>query len=878
MQNYSTSSGYYYRGMRCNGSTDQSEAGYSYFSYGVIPNFIVKCDSSQIVEGFIQNTSSDFFLSGYITDGIELYTNLLSQTVSSYWNTYSSPAPDGSPFIFIRYPYNSYGFNTRPTGESRYNSVDYYEVDRSTELTERLNAAGDVDIYADFSYTTIYIRGWATAVSIVTPTVTTQAATSIGTNQATGNGNITDTGGENCSERGICYIQGSSGDPTTADSKEADTAGGYGTGTFSKVVSGLTENTAYRFRAYAINSAGTSYGSTVSVTTLPTATYSAQLLRTVKSAAGYSGQTLRQVEKAATYSAQTVRAITVPASYSAQVLRIVGITAGYSAQMFRTVLSAGTYSAQTLRQIERAAGYSAQTLRVITVPATYSAQTLRQITTGALYSAQTYRVIWAPMKTTVKLGGVIVQRASQSLSLELEVGQRSTGEVIIMDLPGTASYPEGTPVLVERVAIHTGNVFERLFAGFVENYKIIRIAPAVPDRYHALTLKDGHYLADKRYAAESYTGQTAGYIINDLFEKYLEDEGVTIGSIETGPVVAEMVVNYVQVSKAFDRLAERCGFVWYIDEYFKLYFTAKTTTAAPWPLLSSDIFRENTPEGTLASSNPMYRNRQYIRAGKSLTDTQTETKVGDGSSTAFVVGFPIAKVPTITVDTVAQTVGIKGLDEDKDWYWNKGDAVITASVAPAADSVIICEYQGEYEIMVVREKLDEIVARRNLEGSTGIVEAVGDAPHITDRDALQEHALATLTHYGASGRLFSFPTLRDGLRPGQLLPVTHSAYSLSAEQMLIEAISISEFSAGNLRYDVRAISGPLIGDWSQFFKKISGQSEDVLGRLNVGVDQVLIILVEEAEVWGWGESISITPYACPLPSADLYPAEDLYPC
>ncbi|MDV2988578.1 MAG: hypothetical protein P3T54_00230 [Dehalogenimonas sp.] len=713
--------------------------------------------------------------------------------------------------------------------------------------------------------------------SVSIPTVTTQAASDVADDSVTGNGNITATNGANCSRRGFCYLQGTSGDPTTANSVAYDD-GTFGTGVFTKSITGLSAGTTYRVRAYAVNSAGTSYGSTVSVTTPQTASYSAQVLRVVTSAAGYSGQTLRQVEKAAGYSAQTLRAITVPASYSAQTLRIVGITAGYSAQVLRTVLSAGTYSAQTLRQIEKAAGYSAQTLRVITVPASYSAQTLRQITTGASCSAQTLRILWAPMKTTVKLGGVLVQRASQSLSLELEVGQRSTGEVIIMDLTGTASYPEGTPVLVERVASHTGNVFERLFAGFVENYKIIRIAPAVPDRYHALTLKDGHYLADKRYAAESYTGQTAGYIVNDLFEKYLEDEGVTIGSIETGPVVAEMVVNYVQVSKAFDRLAERCGFVWYIDEYFKLYFTAKTTTAAPWPLLSSDIFREGSPEGTLESSNPMYRNRQYVRAGKSLTDTQTETKIGDGSSTAFVVGFPIAKVPTITVDTVAQTVGIKGLDEDKDWYWNKGDAVITAAVAPTSAAVIVCQYQGEYEIMVVREKLDEIVFRRNLEGSTGIVEAVGDAPHITDRDALQEHALATLTHYGESGRQFSFPTLRDGLRPGQLLPVTHSAYNLSAEQMLIASVRISEFSAGNLRYDVNALSGPLIGDWSQFFRKLSGQSEDVLGRLNVGVDQVLIILVEAAEVWGWGESVSITPCACPLPSESLYPAEDLYPC
>jgi len=39
-------------------------------------------------------------------------------------------------------------------------------------------------------------------------------------------------------------------------------------GAFTKTISGLTPNTSYRVRAYAVNSAGTSYGTTVDVTTL----------------------------------------------------------------------------------------------------------------------------------------------------------------------------------------------------------------------------------------------------------------------------------------------------------------------------------------------------------------------------------------------------------------------------------------------------------------------------------------------------------------------------------------------------------------------------------------------------------------------------------
>jgi hypothetical protein len=102
---------------------------------------------------------------------------------------------------------------------------------------------------------------------VVAPTITTQAVSSIAQTTATGNGNITATGGANCTRRGFCYKVGTSGDPTVADSTAYDD-GDFGTGAFTKSITGLSAGTSYRVRAYAINSAGTGYGDTVQVTTL----------------------------------------------------------------------------------------------------------------------------------------------------------------------------------------------------------------------------------------------------------------------------------------------------------------------------------------------------------------------------------------------------------------------------------------------------------------------------------------------------------------------------------------------------------------------------------------------------------------------------------
>jgi hypothetical protein len=97
------------------------------------------------------------------------------------------------------------------------------------------------------------------------PYVTTQACTDIAGTSVTGNGNIVGIGSGSPTIRGFCYKVGTTGDPTTADSTVYDT-GTFSTGVFTKSITGLTAGTSYRVRAYAVNSAGTGYGATVSVT------------------------------------------------------------------------------------------------------------------------------------------------------------------------------------------------------------------------------------------------------------------------------------------------------------------------------------------------------------------------------------------------------------------------------------------------------------------------------------------------------------------------------------------------------------------------------------------------------------------------------------
>ena len=75
---------------------------------------------------------------------------------------------------------------------------------------------------------------------------------------AQGGGTVTNDGKAPVTERGVCW--NTTGSPTVSGPHSAS---GSGTGDFTADMTGLTANTVYHVRAYAINSIGTSYGNEV---------------------------------------------------------------------------------------------------------------------------------------------------------------------------------------------------------------------------------------------------------------------------------------------------------------------------------------------------------------------------------------------------------------------------------------------------------------------------------------------------------------------------------------------------------------------------------------------------------------------------------------
>ena len=120
------------------------------------------------------------------------------------------------------------------------------------------------------------------------PAVTAPTSGTItGTSAALG-GNVTADGGSAITERGVVYsVTGTDGDPFIGDGAVTKVVGTGTTGVFTVNATGLLGNTTYSFRAYAINSVGTSHTSeigTFTTDTSPTITSPTVATITVNSA------------------------------------------------------------------------------------------------------------------------------------------------------------------------------------------------------------------------------------------------------------------------------------------------------------------------------------------------------------------------------------------------------------------------------------------------------------------------------------------------------------------------------------------------------------------------------------------------------------------
>lgn len=430
-----------------------------------------------------------------------------------------------------------------------------------------------------------------------------------------------------------------------------------------------------------------------------------------------------------------------------------------------------------------------------------------------------------------------------SLQVNDELNARNTASLVLRDTTGTYRPAVGAVVtLVDGGTTH--------FAGTIEEVQEIAWGGSSTEDM-TVTCVDYTQLCDRHLVAREYTGQTVVQIVTDLVAQDLAGEGITYNSTGTPLVTIDTVIfNYQSVAECLNELTDLVACSWYVDYDKVLRVIARTTNLAAFQITDAspnfliDSF-------SMIKTRGQYRNRQYVRAGQDLTSSRVESFVGDGTRKGFTLGFPAATAPTVTVNAVSQTVGIRGLDTGKQWYWNKGESEITqddAGTALTTAQTLAVTYQGFFPIIVQSQSETEIVSRLTVEGGTGLYEALADEPIANTDDLAHAKAAGLLRRYGVIPTIISYQTDMAGLHAGQLQTITLSRYGLSASDYLIEQVTLTDLDGTHLRYTIKALSGEALGGWSEFFRKLvqSGRKfvireNEVLLLLRVTSDAVSLI-------------------------------------
>lgn len=283
------------------------------------------------------------------------------------------------------------------------------------------------------------------------------------------------------------------------------------------------------------------------------------------------------------------------------------------------------------------------------------------------------------------------------------------------------------------------------------------------------------------------------------------------------------------IAQIIDDLAKQSNF-WSRVLAAQIYFQSHQATLAPFAVYRSDALVNNAEIDTIQDT---YRNDQWIVGGKDVI-TQTQSFVGDGTRTSFTLAYPVDSMNSISLVsggmTIPQTTGIKSVDTGKQWYWKQGDSTIvqdTSGIPLLNTQVLTVAYNGQVDISVEVKSDSEIARIAALDNTTGIISEAEDAGTL-NKAGMITRASGLLTQFATTSKTLKFTTMRSGLAVGQLISVFVSPLGVVDGTFLITDIKTSWVSsvqngASVIQpfYDVTAVSGPVVGDWTRFIANLA---------------------------------------------------------
>lgn len=307
--------------------------------------------------------------------------------------------------------------------------------------------------------------------------------------------------------------------------------------------------------------------------------------------------------------------------------------------------------------------------------------------------------------------------------------------------------------------------------------------------------------------------------------------GATISQLH--PVTTPFASYY---SNEMDALVQSSGdYYWYIDRWRQLHFGPRLARPGAFPVQSIALDAPNNysgyllyqPQVTVLSSADLFRSQQIVTNVTGLVTPPPEVKVADGSTTSWTLGYPVYSAPTILVNGQPTTVGVQGIDNNRQFYWQPGSASISYdSSLPKlpAGAILNITYVGESTVNVTLNNGTTQAAQAASELNSGIVAEIESAMRTGTNGMTTSQATTfgngLLARYGNNGTIEMIGvTQYQGLAPGTVIPIflPEMMNTWNSQLPLVKVTTTAYQGINGLIWlsTIDATSGPNLSNWAR---------------------------------------------------------------
>jgi hypothetical protein len=308
--------------------------------------------------------------------------------------------------------------------------------------------------------------------------------------------------------------------------------------------------------------------------------------------------------------------------------------------------------------------------------------------------------------------------------------------------------------------------------------------------------------------------------------------GATINQLH--PVTTPFAAYY---SSEMDTLVQSSGdYYWYIDKWKKMHFGPRLARPGAFPIQSVEDPAGNysgyllyQPQVTVLSSADLFRSQQIVTNVTGLVTPPAEIKVADGSTTSWTLGYPVYSAPTITINGQGATIGVQGIDNNRQFYWQPGSASISYdSTLPKLPSgtILSITYVGQSTVNVALNNSATQTAQAAMELNSGIVAEIESAMQGSTNGMTTAQATTfgngLLARYGNNGTIEMVgTTMYPGLTTGTTIPLfLEQIMGTWNVQLPLVKVTTTAYQGANgmiYLYSADCTNGANLNNWSRVF-------------------------------------------------------------